>query len=229
MDNLNSIDVLNNTTITELNVGSTRLRRAAKNAGYSNIISLFNAPYKTLESIFNDSLLDEIDDLRDQYHRDALKFAQKALSQHTIDTEANSKIIKETLKAAKQTHTAQEKPFKAVSPDFFSKAVIPEELLELQHQIKDSLEELCETHERPFVYQIFDEYTLKIDTLNNHFFNLFTKFNSNPTAILNTIQRYLPDAFLLHVSHRANEIFDSGNLWDNIFKENKLSPSVQPE
>lgn len=208
--------------IGELNLGSTKLRRAIICAGYKSIVEVLELPDKVVDATFDLNDADAIVAMQEEYRNSPEVFVKRILAKKVIDasevdralnkhapieTGTNKLPSRQSERAYHENNTLQTLP----TDQPFSKA-----LLEFEKRARDAFDEHVDRNGHVMAYQVFEEFTTEFDDIADAFGNLF-RFCPSRWDALQLTDKYLGDIFIVYVADRSRTVYKEGNLWGNFF------------
>lgn len=222
MSDSSNIEKLNTTSVTELNLGAARFRRAIQRAGFETLPGLLKLSEGEIDELFEWEVADAVIQLKEEYLADPDALAAKVLQKKEIDRAAVERTLSEargpraSAKAAKPTVTPRTYyPNDApadLPPEPFSGV-----LRSFEKRAREAFDDLDDRFEDVLVYQAFEEFSTDLDELSDAFDQIFSHYSAQPRVALGLIDGHLRNAFAVYVADRARNVYNDGNLWGNFF------------
>lgn len=210
--------------ITDLNFGSTKLRRAIINAGFKNILEVIALSEDTVDSMFEYSDANAILELQRRFQKNPYTAINTLLQKRVIDTQTDDAVIKQVIQKKGNTGYKNSPAHPTSHPIAFEsshslpKLACTPFLKELDSRAKTEFDMLDDRFEKVMVYQAFPAFSTEFDEIDQAFQSLFDTFTTCKSHVLDLIHQFLRNAFLLYVANRARTDFHENNLWGNLFK-----------
>lgn len=240
-----TLDRLERTPVTKLDIGDTRFRRELATLGCSNIIEVLKLPLKTVDRKLSLDANDLLDKLRDKYEKDPESFAKQVLPAPKDDppaaafagfSQAGSPDVRDlghvsgpvtVNHVSSHTRVAVQPAAERPRAPFSLRTTLvatPEddwfkELRELNARAGEVFDDLDDRFDTVMVHMAFEALATSLDAMRGDFRALFAYYRGRHGDALVLIDTYLRNIYLVFIADRARELYDGAGLWINVFNE----------
>lgn len=222
---------LEETSITDLSVGSASLKRGLKKLGVSNIIEAFDLPKPKLDdsSLFSLDELDEFDDLEGQFRENPELFAQTALRVKNVSSETKRLLVANhvTMGRAAKPDTAVHFISRTAGRRHELDPTVRSVLDEAENQIKRVYEEFACSGEPYLAFSIFPELPFSPIVLAEPIEEQFVTWKHGKEELIYLLSKVYPYSFITYTEARVNECYAENALWERFFDSLELSDNAQ--
>lgn len=218
-------------------IGTTKMRRKLKRAGYSTLAEVFSMSEADLDGILEWEEADAILSLKAEYEEHGEDFVRKHSSgvsgrcgdifnDMLVDAPSCAAEASEGSRVAENLRRIRHPRQASSLPPLECCGV----LTSFESKASSVFDELGDEHGSFMAFQAFVEFAADFEDIASSFSQLLHSYRGNARKALDIVEEHFGDVFVIYVADRARTMYDDGNLWGRLFESINLDDvNVQTE